>query len=87
MPIFGAGLTGVFTYTPSPLLMRISLVQNSTTNIHLMRIHSNNANEKHWELAQIHFVRISLMRLFPSPKNRIKREPGVLANTTVLRRD
>ena len=30
-PIFGAGLTGVFTYTSSPRLMRISLVQNSTT--------------------------------------------------------
>ena len=31
LSIFGAGLTGVFTYTPSPRLMRISLVKNSTT--------------------------------------------------------
>ena len=85
MPIFGASLTGVFTCTPSPRLMQISLlsakfnqseVWAKSSDIHLMRIYSNNANEKH-----------SSMRLFPSPKNRIMQEPGVLANTTVLRRD
>ena len=87
MPIFGAGLTRVFTYTPSPLLMRISLVQNSTTNIHLMRIHSNNANEKHWVVSTNSLCANIVSATFSRPKNRIKREPGVLANTTVLRRD